>query len=128
MRKKTEVEPSAEPTSEENASAAAPARSSQTWAMLIKRIYQVDPLCCPECGGEMKVVAFIEPPQGDVIEDILKHCGLWQASSARAPPDVEDLVLDLDFEFSDSPIESTDQAAESQELTYVDIDTFLASF
>ena len=60
--------------------------------------------------------------------DILKHCGLWQASSARAPPDVEDLVLDLDFEFSDSPIESTDQAAESQELTYVDIDTFLASF
>ena len=128
MRKKTEVKPSAEPTSEENASAAAPARSSQTWAMLIKRIYQVDPLCCPECGGEMKVVAFIEPPQGDVIEDILKHCGLWQASSARAPPDVEDLVLDLDFEFSDSPIESTDQAAESQELTYVDIDTFLASF
>ena len=76
----------------------------------------------------MKVVAFIEPPQGDVIEDILKHCGLWQASSARAPPDVEDLVLDLDFEFSDSPIESTDQAAESQELTYVDIDTLLASF
>jgi len=41
---------------------------------------------------------------------------------------VEDLVLDLDFDFSDSPIESTDQADEPQELTYVDIDTFLASF
>ena len=41
---------------------------------------------------------------------------------------MEDLVLDLDFEFSDSPIESTDQAAASQELTYVDIDTLLASF
>jgi len=26
---------------------------------LVKRIYEVDPLCCPECGGEMKVVAFI---------------------------------------------------------------------
>ena len=25
----------------------------------------------------MKVVAFIEPPQGDVIEKILRHCGLW---------------------------------------------------
>ena len=57
----------------------------------------------------MKVVAFIEPPQGDVIEKILQHCGLWQASSARAPPDMENLVLDLDFEFSDSPIESSDQ-------------------
>ena len=83
----------------------------------------------------MKVVAFIEPRapersngRGEVIEEILRHCSLWQASAPRAPPDVEDLVLDLDFEFSDSPIESTDQAAESQELTYVDIDTFLATF
>jgi len=58
----------------------------------------------------------------------LKHCGLWQSSTPRAPPDVEDLVLDLDFEFSDSPIESMDQADESQKLTYIDIDTFLASF
>ena len=73
-------------------------------------------------------LAFIEPPQVDVIEEILQHCGLWQASSPRASPDVEDLVLDLDFDFSDSPIESTDQADEPQELTYVDIDTFLASF
>ena len=128
MRKKAEVDASAEPSSEETASATAATRSSQTWAMLIKRVDEVDPLCCPQCGGEMKVVAFIEPPQGDVIEEILKHCGLWQASTPRAPPDEEDLVLDLDFEFSDSPIESTDQVAESQELTYVDIDTFLASF
>jgi hypothetical protein len=25
----------------------------------------------------MKVVAFLEPPQGGVIEKILRHCGLW---------------------------------------------------
>ncbi len=124
MRKKAEVATSEEPLAED----AAASRSSQAWAMLIKRVYEVDPLCCPECGGQMKVVAFIEPPQGDVIEKILQHCGLWQASSARAPPDMENLVLDLDFEFSDSPIESSDQSDESQELTYVDIDTFLASF
>ena len=52
--------------------------------MLIKRVYELDPLACPECGGQMKVVAFIEPPQGDVIEKILRHCGLWHPS--RAPP------------------------------------------
>ena len=61
-------------------------RASQTWAMLIKRVYEVDPLACPKCGGQMKVVAFIEPPQGAVIEKILRHCGLWHASSPRPPP------------------------------------------
>ena len=40
---------------------AAPGRASQTWAMLIKRVYEIDPLCCPNCGGTMKVVAFLEP-------------------------------------------------------------------
>ena len=34
--------------------------------MLIKRVYEVDPLCCPECGGQMQVESFIEPPQADV--------------------------------------------------------------
>ena len=33
----------------------------------------------------MKVVSFIEPPQADVIEEILKYCGLWQARAARGP-------------------------------------------
>jgi hypothetical protein len=124
MRKKAEVDASAEPSSEE----AAASRSSQTWAMLIKRVYEVDPLSCPQCGGQMKVVAFLEPPQGEVIEKILLHCGLWQASTPRAPPDVDGLVLELDAAYSTSSIRSPDQADESQDLTYVDIDTFLASF
>ena len=47
MRKKAEVAASAKPSSEDTASATA-ARCSQTWAMLIKRVYEVDPLCCPE--------------------------------------------------------------------------------
>ena len=89
---------------------------------------EVDPLCCPECGGEMKVVSFIEPPQADVIEEILQHCGLWQSSTPRAPPDVDGLVLELDAAYSASSIDSSDQVDRSQELTYVDIDTFLGSF
>jgi hypothetical protein len=79
-------------------------------------------------GGQMKVVSFIEPPQADLIEEILKHCGLWQASSPRAPPDVEGLVLELDAAYSANSIGSPDQADESQELTYIDIDPFLESF
>jgi hypothetical protein len=57
MRKKAEVEASAESSSEDNAPAATVVRSSQTWAMLIKRVYEVDPLSCPKCGGQMKIVA-----------------------------------------------------------------------
>ena len=49
-----------------------------TWAMLIKRVYEVDPLECPQCGGAMKVISFIERRQQDVIERILRHCGLWE--------------------------------------------------
>ena len=93
--------------------------------MLIKRVYEMDPLCCPECGGEMKVMGFIEPPQAGVIAAILKHCGLWQSQAPRAPSEVHDLVLELDAGYADNSISSAD---ESQELTYVDIDTFLESF
>ena len=65
----------------------------------------------------MKVVAFIEPPQADVIEKILRHCGLWQACSPRAPPGDDCWVHDPDGD-----------ADEPRELTYVDIDTFEANF
>jgi hypothetical protein len=30
-----------------------------SWAKLIRRVYEVDPLLCPFCGGEMRVLAFI---------------------------------------------------------------------
>jgi len=96
--------------------------------MLIKRVYEVDPLYCPECGGQMKVVSFIETPQTDVIEAILKHCGLWESRSPRGPPDVQELVLELDAAYSGQPFDAPSEADESHELTYVDIDTFLASF
>ena len=117
-----------ESTAMVGAEEASPSRSSQSWAMLIKRVYEIDPLSCPKCGGQMNVVAFIEPPQSDVIEEILRHCGLWQASTPRAPPDVDGLVLELDAAYSASSIDSSDTADEFQDLTYVDIDTFLENF
>ena len=69
----------------------------------------------------MKVVAFLGPPQDEVIEKILGHCGFWRSSTPRAPPDVDDLVLELDAAYSDGSIGFTDQADQGQELTCVDI-------
>jgi len=125
MRKKAEAEQSAKSSTEGEVSGGAPTRCSKTWAMLIKRVYEVDPLSCPRCGHEMKVVAFIETHQHDVIEKILRHCGLWRASAPRAPPSEDALVHDLDSGSWDSQTASSDQP---QELTYVDMDTFLATF
>ena len=31
--------------------------------MLIKRIYEVDPLKCGKCGGEMQIISFIQRDQ-----------------------------------------------------------------
>ena len=55
------------------------------WAMLIKRVYEVDPLECPNCGEQMKIVSFIERCHRDVIEQILRHCGLWQGPYEPVP-------------------------------------------
>ena len=54
--------------------------------MLIKRIYQADPLLCAKCGGTMKIIAVIEARQGDVVRKILEHCDLWHDPPSRAPP------------------------------------------
>ncbi len=72
------------------------------WAALIKRVWEVDPLLCPKCGGTMAIVSFIEKrDQADVIEKILKHCGLWHQPTSRAPPQVTgppiQPVLDLEY-------------------------------
>ena len=42
---------------------------------------------CENCGGKMKIIAGIE--DSDVIEKILKHLGLDEASQARnrSPPE-----------------------------------------
>jgi hypothetical protein len=57
------------------------------WAALIKKVYEVDPLRCPKCGGQMKIISFIEKKdQADVIEKILKHGGLWREEASRSPP------------------------------------------
>ena len=43
-------------------------------------IWEVDPLSCPRCGHEMKIISLIH--ELDVIERILRHLGLW-----KQPPD-----------------------------------------
>ena len=51
-----------------------------SWVRLLRRVLEIDMEHCPNCGGELKIIAAIlEQP---VIEKILAHLGL----QARAPP------------------------------------------
>ena len=44
------------------------------WAVLITRIYEVFPLLCPMCGGQMRLIAFITHSAD--IRQILDHIGV----------------------------------------------------
>jgi hypothetical protein len=55
----------------------------KTWARMIKKVYEMDPLICPRCGFPMRVLSCIEDPP--VVRRILDHLGLWDACK-RAPP------------------------------------------
>ena len=68
------------------------------WARLLARIYEVLPLLCPACGGEMRIISFITLPS--TVERILHHLDLPhrppRVSPARGPPQAE-------LEFDQSP-------------------------
>lgn len=64
-------------------------RAKATWARLIRKVYEADPLICPECQGPMRVIAIIDDPQ--VVRRILDHLGRWAPLPAqRVPPDQPD--------------------------------------
>jgi len=58
---------------------------SKTWRECIKKIWEVDPLECPHCHAEMKIISFISKSQSEVIRKILEHLGLYE-EKIRPPP------------------------------------------
>ncbi len=58
---------------------------SKTWRDCIKKIWEVDPLECPKCHAEMKIISFISKAQPEVIRKILEHLDLWE-ERIRPPP------------------------------------------
>ena len=63
------------------------------WARLIRKIYEVEPLLCPQCKHPMRDIACIERSENiafiendPAIQKILKHLGLWENRSHSPPP------------------------------------------
>ena len=66
------------------------------WSHFIRKVYETDPLTCPKCQGEMRIISFIDQP--DVIKKILQHLGLWEES--HAPPKdsrMKEITLDTSY-------------------------------
>jgi hypothetical protein len=72
--------PEAQPLEDGTAEARAARRA---WARLIKKIYEVDPLVCPECSGSMRIIAFIE--EETIIRKVLEHLKLWEEPESQPP-------------------------------------------
>lgn len=56
----------------------------KNWARLIQKIYHVNPLLCPKCNGEMRIISFIEDEAA--IKKILIHLNLWLPDNHDPPP------------------------------------------
>jgi hypothetical protein len=57
----------------------------RSWARLIWKVFEVDPLTCRHCGGRMKVIALIADP--DIVWAILRHLREHQAAEPGPDPD-----------------------------------------
>jgi hypothetical protein len=61
------------------------------WAALLARTFQIDVSVCPECGGKMRIIAFITDPMS--VQRYLRGEGLPTEAPpiapARAPPQLE---------------------------------------
>jgi len=74
------------PLEEESFVSTGAAQRRRSWARLLRRIYELDPLR-GSCGGEMKIVSVITDPL--VVDRLLLHRktkGLKSPFSSRAPP------------------------------------------
>ena len=82
----------------------------KSWARLIQKIYQIDPLVCPKCQGVMRIISFIEDQH--IIRNILTHLGLWLFRS-RPPPKIRTAITLSESKASDSYAHPPHQQADA---------------
>ena len=68
-------------------------RPRKGWAEMIQKVYEVDPLICPRCQGQMKIIAFVR--DYTVVDRIIHHLDLH--FMAERPPPLSEHVLFSSF-------------------------------
>ena len=59
---------------------------AQGWAEMIRKVYEVDPLVCPQCGDTMKIIAFLTDHA--VVDRIINHLKLSFVADKPPPPHI----------------------------------------
>ena len=59
---------------------------SKGWAEMIRKVYEVDPMVCPQCGATMKVIAFLT--DYPVVDRIINHLQLTFVAERPPPPHI----------------------------------------
>ena len=54
------------------------------WAEMIRKVYEVNPLTCPRCQGEMRIIAFLTDYA--VVDRIINHLKLTFVADKPPPP------------------------------------------
>lgn len=68
---------------------------SKSWAEMIRKVYEVDPMRCPKCGNRMKIVAFLT--QYSVVDRIINRLRLTFVAEKPPPESVsQDLPMVAD--------------------------------
>ena len=63
---------------------------NRNWARLLRKIFEVDPMLCPQCGVKMLPVSVVQ--EVEVIDRILRHLWQvggndpWEGTTLRGPP------------------------------------------
>jgi len=70
---------------------------NRSWARLIQKIYEVDPLICPRCGGDMRIIAFIEDYK--IVKKILDYLGIYEFGKKRSPPKINTCPDEFDDDY-----------------------------
>jgi hypothetical protein len=73
-----------------------------TWAALLRRVFGIDVLACPRCGGRLRLIATMEDPA--VVGKILAPLGLLHSADSPGPaPPSADLRAAAPFQQSSAP-------------------------
>ncbi len=79
-----EAEHAETPTATADAQSEQERQRRQTWARMIRHIFEVDPLLCEKCGGQMRVISVITDPP--VVQRILRHIERGETRAGPDPP------------------------------------------
>ncbi len=79
-----------------------PKQFRRSRAMLIQKIYEVDPLCRPNCQNQMRIISILE--SAPIVKKILEHLDLRDVRNHDPPCEEDSQITELVYDDSGSQV------------------------